>query len=35
VQQLKDWYAQAYSDRRVPLTRLHNLIVRTERQLAA
>jgi hypothetical protein len=35
VQQLKDWYARAYSDRRVPLTRLHNLIVRTERQLAA
>jgi hypothetical protein len=35
VQQLKDWYTQAYSDRRVPLTRLHNLIVRTERQLAA
>jgi len=34
VQQLKDWYAQAYSDRRVPLTRLHNLMVRTERQLA-
>jgi hypothetical protein len=35
VQQLKAWYAQACSDRRVPLTRLHNLIVRTERQLAA
>jgi hypothetical protein len=35
VQQLKDWYARACSDRRVPLTRLHNLIVRTERQLAA
>jgi hypothetical protein len=35
VQQLREWYAQAYSDRRVPLTRLHNLIVRTERQLAA
>jgi hypothetical protein len=35
VQQLKDWYAQAYSDQRVPLTALHNLIVRTERQLAA
>ena len=35
VQQLKDWYAQACSDRRVPLRRLHNLIVRTERQLAA
>ena len=35
VRQLKDWYAQAYSDQRVPLTALHNLIVRTERQLAA
>jgi hypothetical protein len=35
VQQLKDWYAQAHSDQRVPLTALHNLIVRTERQLAA
>ncbi len=35
VQQLREWYADAYSDRRVPLTRLHNLIVRTERQLAA
>ena len=35
VQQLKDWYAQAYSNRRVPLTRLHNLMARTERQLAA
>jgi hypothetical protein len=35
VQQLKDWYAQAYSEQRVPLTALHNLIVRTERQLAA
>ena len=35
VRQLREWYADAYSDRRVPLTRLHNLIVRTERQLAA
>ena len=35
VQQLKDWYAQAYSEQRVPLTALHNLIVRPERQLAA
>ena len=35
VQQLRDWYADACSDRRVPLMRLHNLIVRTERQLAA
>ena len=32
--QLKAWYADAYSERRVPLTRLHNLIIRTERQLA-
>ena len=32
--QLKAWYADAYSDRRVPLARLHNLIIRTERQLA-
>jgi len=35
VAQLRDWYADAYSDRRVPLTRLHNLIVRTEMQIAA
>jgi hypothetical protein len=35
VAQLREWYADAYSDRRVPLLRLHNLIVRTERQLAA
>lgn len=35
IAQLKEWYSDAYSDRRVPLTRLHNLIVRTERQLAA
>jgi Domain of unknown function (DUF4350) len=35
VRQLREWYAAAYSERRVPLTRLHNLIVRTERQLAA
>lgn len=35
VLQLKEWYAQAYRDQRVPLTQLHNLIVRMERQLAA
>jgi hypothetical protein len=35
VAQLRDWYSDAYSDRRVPLTRLHNLIVRTEMQIAA
>jgi hypothetical protein len=33
VQQLKDWYARAHSGERVPLARLHNLMVRTERQL--
>lgn len=35
VQQLKDWYTRAYSGQQVPLAGLHNLIVRTERQLAA
>ncbi len=35
VAQLRSWYSDAYSDRRVPLTRLHNLIVRTEKQIAA
>jgi hypothetical protein len=35
VQQLREWYADAYSERRVPLLRLHNLIIRTERQLTA
>jgi Domain of unknown function (DUF4350) len=35
VEQLRSWYSDAYSDRRVPLTRLHNLIVRTEKQIAA
>jgi hypothetical protein len=35
ITQLREWYADAYSDRRVPLVRLHNLIVKTERQLAA
>ncbi|MBV8909808.1 MAG: DUF4350 domain-containing protein [Gammaproteobacteria bacterium] len=34
VQQLREWHAAAHRDRRVPLTRLHNLILRTERQLA-
>jgi hypothetical protein len=34
VQQLREWYAAACSDRSVPLIRLHNLIVHTERQLA-
>jgi hypothetical protein len=35
VQQLRGWYTAAYSEQRVPLERLHNLIIRTERQLAA
>jgi len=35
VRQLRTWYADAYSERRIPLARLHNLIVHTERQLAA
>lgn len=35
VRQLKEWYAAAYSDQRVPLARLHNLIVSIERRLSA
>jgi len=35
VRQLRAWYADAYGERRVPLLPLHNLIVRTERQLTA
>ena len=35
VAQLRAWYADAWSGRRVPLARLHNLIVRTEMQIAA
>jgi hypothetical protein len=34
VRQLHTWYAAACANRRVPLIRLHNLIIRTERQLA-
>lgn len=34
VQQLRAWHARSAANRRVPLIRLHNLIVRTERQLA-
>jgi hypothetical protein len=34
VGQLREWHAAARAGRRVPLQRLHNLIVRTERQLA-
>jgi hypothetical protein len=35
VRQLRTWYTDAYSERRLPLQRLHNLIVRIERLLAA
>ena len=35
VQQLQQWYAAAYADQRVPLVRLHNLILATERHIAA
>jgi hypothetical protein len=35
VRQLQQWYAAAYADQRVPLVRLHNLILSTERQIAA
>jgi hypothetical protein len=35
VAQLRTWYADAYSNNKVPLTRLHNLIARTEMQIAA
>jgi hypothetical protein len=34
VQQLREWYAAACANRNVPLIRLHNLILSTERQLA-
>jgi hypothetical protein len=35
LEQLRAWYGRAYAGERVPLKRLHNLIVRIERQLAA
>lgn len=35
VAQLRAWYADAHSDRRVPLARLHNLMVSTEMKIAA
>ena len=35
IAQLREWYADAHSERRVPLARLHNLIIKTERQIAA
>jgi hypothetical protein len=34
VHQLHEWYSAAQAQRRVPLIRLHNLIVRAERELA-
>jgi hypothetical protein len=34
VEQLKHWYARASSGEPVPLARLHNLMIRTERRLA-
>jgi hypothetical protein len=34
VQQLREWYVAACANRNVPLIRLHNLILSTERQLA-
>ncbi|MGP8034124.1 MAG: DUF4350 domain-containing protein [Steroidobacteraceae bacterium] len=34
-ERLREWYAAAHSPGRVPLTRLHNLMIRIERQLAA
>jgi hypothetical protein len=35
LQQLRDWYAAVAASRAVPLQRLHNLIVKVERYLAA
>jgi len=35
VAQLHDWYRAAEAEKRVPLIRLHNLLLRIERQLAA
>ncbi|MBV8974620.1 MAG: DUF4350 domain-containing protein [Sinobacteraceae bacterium] len=34
ARQLREWHAAAHGNRRVPLVRLHNLIVHTERQIA-
>jgi hypothetical protein len=34
IRQLQDWYAAAHAARRVPLGRLHNLLLRIDRQLA-
>jgi hypothetical protein len=35
LEQLREWYAAAHSAGRVPLARLHNLMIRIERRLAA
>ena len=35
LRQLKDWYADACASRKVPLQRVHNLIVKTDRHLDA
>src|SRR5262249_1556308 len=35
IEQLKSWYAEAHSARRVPLQQLQNLLVRIDRQMAA
>lgn len=34
LEQLKAWYGEAHAARRVPLQRLHNLLVRIDRQMA-
>jgi hypothetical protein len=34
LEQLRRWYEDAYSRRRVPLRPLHNLILRLDRQMA-
>jgi hypothetical protein len=34
LRQLRDWYEDAKAARRVPLVRLHNLIVKIDRQIA-
>jgi hypothetical protein len=35
VRQLQDWYSEACAARRVPLGRLHNLLVKIDRHLSA
>jgi hypothetical protein len=34
IEQLREWYAEAHTSQRVPLQRLHNLLVRIDRQMA-